>query len=214
MEDTVKMIAVLVLILIGTVILGHAVLAPSAPTVEQASAALANTERQLADVVTKSTSTSRALDHRLGTPQSLSQELQDFDRTSQRLEGLLGELGREIAAYDAAGTEKMAVFNQELAAIKDPTTRRRLEHLHARAEAKIVRRLARSRAAFAGLQTVVGRGADVQHAARCVQIAHDLEVQGSDLRAQVQFTRRQVMEYARLTTTLLAALTRSAENGD
>jgi DNA repair exonuclease SbcCD ATPase subunit len=201
----------MVLVVLAAVIAGREVLKPPPPTVEQASAALATTERELAAVVTETTITSGALDRGLDTPQGLSQELQNFDHNTQRLARLLAELAREIRAYDAARTQRMAAFNQELAAIKDSTTRRRVEHLRARASAMIRRRLARSRAALAALHTVVERGADVRHAARCVQLAHDLEVQGSDLRAQVQFTRQEVAEYARLTTTFLARLTTSAE---
>ena len=208
-----KTIAILVLVLVTVVIVGHAVLSPPAPTVEQASTALAKTERDLATVMTQSTITAGALDHDLDTP-NVAHELQEFDRTTARLTRLVAELGTEIAAYDTARTEKMRAFNHELAAIKDPATKRHLEHLRARASATIRRRLARSRAALAGLQTLVGRGADVAHAARCVQLAHDLDVQGTDLRAQVQFTRQQVAQYARLTTTLLARLTTPSETAD
>ena len=108
----------------------------------------------------------------------------------------------------------MVAFDHELAAIKDPTTRRLLHRVRARANATITRRLKRSRATLTALHTVVERGADIQHTARCVQLAHDLELQGSDLRAQVQFTRHQVAEYARLTTTLLAKLTTLSEQTD
>jgi hypothetical protein len=210
----VKPIAIVVLVVVTVVIVGHAVLAPPAPTVEQASAALATTERQLAVVVTKSTITSRDLDQGLDTPLGISQELQDFDRTTAGLERLLAELDKEIRAYDAARTEKMAAFNHELQAINSPATRRHVEHLRARASATTARRLTRSRSTLTALHALIERGADVQHAARCVQLAHDLDVQGSDLRAQVQFTRHQVVAYARLTTTLLANLTTPSQQTD
>ena len=42
-----KPVAIVVLILVAAVIVGHAVLGPGAPTVEQASNALAKTEREL-----------------------------------------------------------------------------------------------------------------------------------------------------------------------
>jgi chromosome segregation ATPase len=210
----VKTIAIVLLILVTAVIVCHAVLGQSAATVEQAGAALSATEHQLTDAVTKSAATLGAIDQGLATPQGLSQELQEFDRAAQQLERLVGELDREIAAFDTARTEKMTEFNDEFDAIASAPIRHHLEHLRARANASAARRLAHSRAILTRLQTVVTRGADVQHAARCLHIAHDLDVQGSDLRDQVQFTRQQAAEYARLTTTLLAALTHAAENGD
>lgn len=86
--------------------------------------------------------------------------------------------------------------------------------MRARANATITRRLTRSRSTLAALHTIIERGADVQHAARCVQLAHDLALQGADLRAQVQFTRQQVAEYNRRTTTLLAKLATPSESTD
>jgi hypothetical protein len=117
----VKTAAIVVLLIVTVVVVGTAVLAP--PTVEQASSALAKTERDLASSMTRSTTLAGALDHDLDTPE-LSRELAAFDQATARLARLVGELDREIIAYDNARTRKLAAFDQKLSAIKDPTTRR------------------------------------------------------------------------------------------
>jgi hypothetical protein len=65
--------------------------------------------------------------------------------------------------------------------------------------------------ALGELQQVLAQGEDLTHAARCAKLADDLNVQGQDLQAQVQRAKEQVAGYGRLTTNLLAALTKTNE---
>ena len=76
------------------------------------------------------------------------------------------------------------------------------------------RGLTTSRSALDGLQLVLAQGGDLQHAARCVTLADELQVQGTDLEAQVQRAKDQAASYARVSNTLLAKLTTPTEKAD
>jgi septal ring factor EnvC (AmiA/AmiB activator) len=183
-----------------------------AQDVDQANAALAKTEHRLADEVTKSTGTATALEQDFSTPDKLPGELTEFVTTTDRLRQLSEDLGKDITAYETATTNKLAEFDGELKAIKDTSTRRHMERLRVKAQRQAAERVQISRSALDGLQLVLAQGGDLQHAAKCVQLADELHVQGTDLESQVRTARDQAAAYARLSNTLLAKLTTPAEN--
>jgi hypothetical protein len=78
-------------------------------------------------------------------------------------------------------TEMPAIHHGELCAVAMNAERSKhpsLECLRSHVNTRITHRLARSRASLAMLRAVVERGLDVQHAAHCVQLAHELDVHG------------------------------------
>ena len=178
-----------------------------AQDVDQANAALAKTEHRLADEVTKSTGSATALEHDFAAPDKLPAELTEFATTTDHLRQLSEDLGKDITAYETATTNKLAEFDGELKAIKDSSTRRHMERLRAKAQRQAAERVQISRSALDRLQLVLAQGGDLQHAAKCVQLADELHVQGTDLDTQVRTARDQAAAYARLSNTLLAKLT-------
>jgi len=185
-----------------------------AQDVDQANAALAKTEHRLADEVTTSTETAQALEQDFSSPDKLPAELTEFAKTTERLRQLSEDLGKDVTAYETATTTKLAEFDGELKAIKDSSTRRHVERLRAKAQRQAAERLQTSRSALDDLQLVLAQGGDLQHAAKCVQLADELHIQGNDLDAQVRRAKDQAAAYARLSNTLLAKLTTPAENTD
>ena len=111
--------------------------------VEQANAALAKTERGLANEVTKGTATAKELEQDFAAPDKLPAELTEFARTTDRLQQLSQDLAKDIATYETATSNKLVEFDTELKAIKDASTRRHMERLRARAQRQAAERPAR-----------------------------------------------------------------------
>lgn len=176
--------------------------------VERATTALSNTEQRIAAEVGKSTMSAKAVEQELATPEQLPQELTEFSRTTTSLRHLSQDLANDIGAYEITHAAKIAEFDQELQAIKDQATHRHMERLRTRAQRQATEQLQSARSALDALQTVLAQGADLQHAARCVQLADELRVHADELATQVATAKDQANAYARLSTTLLAKLTR------
>lgn len=188
-----------------------------AQSVERATERLDKTEQKLADKVNGSKSTAKALEADLGAPdgqERLPGELAEFGRSTERLHELQAELEKDIASYDTARTAKLADFETELKQINDAGTRRHMERLRARAQHHTTEALQNAQMALDALNSVLAQGTDLQHAARCVQLADELHLQGSDLETQVQRAKEQVASYSRLSNTLLAKLTTSTTAAD
>lgn len=189
----------------------------SAQSVEEASARLARTEGKLAAAVTESAQRAGALAAQIESPDGLDRvpaELQEFVRSTERLVQLRDDLEKDIAAYDAARMAKLAEFESELKQIQDSGTRRHMERLRSRSVRHTTDQLQRARTALDTLHAVLNQGSDLQHAARCVQLAEELQLQGNDLLDQVARAKQQVATYERLSKTLLAKLTTNTTTGD
>jgi hypothetical protein len=213
-----KKIAAGLLGVIALSMVGNAVFVPTsarAQSVEQASAKLSKTEAQLASAVTKSATGAVAVTQELQNPSQpgLTGQLTEFGRTNDRLKQLQDELSKDIGSFEEARAAKLATLDAELLAIKDTTTRRQMERLRTRAVHQVTERLTAAKATLDTLQLVLAQGEDLTHAAKVVQLAEDLTVQSQDLAAQVQRAKDQATQYAKLTTTLLASLTKT-ENAD
>jgi len=92
-----------------------------------------------------------------------------------------GRARQDIASYDAARNSKLADLDNELKQIKDASTRRHMERLRTRAQHQTTEALQNAQAALASLESVLAQGTDLQHAAKCVQIADELQLQGQTL---------------------------------
>lgn len=189
----------------------------SAQSVEHANQRLEQTEQKLAAEVTKSAQSAKALANDLETtdgPDRLPTELAEFVRSTDRLRQLQADLEKDISNYDVARTAKLAEFDVELKLIKDNNTRRHMERLRARSQRHTTEQLQNARTALDTLQAVLNQGSDLQHAAKCVQLADELQLQGNDLSNQVQRAKEQVATYNRLSNTLLAKLTTNTTTTD
>jgi hypothetical protein len=196
---------------------GRALLAPGtarAQNVERAATAMSTTEERIATQVGKSAASAKAVEQELATPDQLPQELTEFGRTTGRLRQLSQDLANDIGAYETAHAATMAEFDQQLQAIKDQGTRRHMDRLRTRAQRQATEQIQAARSALDTLQTVLAQGADLQHAARCVQLADELRVHADELATQVATAKDQATAYARLSTTLLAKLTRPTADSE
>lgn len=191
--------------------------AASAQSVEQAIERLDKTERKLADEVATSATSAKAVANDLETTDGhdrLPTELAEFVRSTDRLRQLQADLEKDINNYDTARTAKLADFESELKQIKDSNTRRHMERLRARSQRHTTEQLQNARTALDTLAAVLNQGTDPQHAAKCVQLADELQLQGADLTNQVQRAKEQVASYNRLSNTLLTKLTTNTTAAD
>lgn len=180
-----------------------------AQAVEQATEHLQKTEHELSAEVKDSTNNANNVANDLNTDgqDRLPAALAEFGRSTQRLHELHAELAKDISNYDAARTSKLADLNTELQQIKDSGTRRHMERLRTRAQRQTTEAIQNAQNALAALEGVLAQGTDLQHAARCVQLADELQLQGNDLATQVERAKEHVATYNRLTNNLLAQLT-------
>jgi hypothetical protein len=179
-----------------------------AQTVEQASANLSKTERDLRTTAASTGAQANAIKQGLASPDhsQLPSELQDFNRSTQRLVTLRADLGKDISTYQAACNEKLDTFDQERAAITDAQTQRSMNVLRRHTEQDMNERLAAARATLDHLDTVIAKGADLEHAAKCVLIAEELHTHGTDIDAQLKTAKEQAATYAKVTNGLLARI--------
>jgi hypothetical protein len=188
-----------------------------AQSVEQANQRLEQTEHQVAIEVTKSATSAKALatDFESADGQDrLPAELAEFVRSTDRLRQLQADLEKDINNYDTARTAKLVEFDTELKLIKDNGTRRHMERLRARSQRHTTEQLQNARTALDTLAAVLNQGTDLQHAAKCVQLADELQLQGNDLATQVVRAKEQIATYNRLSNTLLAKLTTNTAAAD
>jgi hypothetical protein len=186
-----------------------------AQNVEQATERLDKTEHQLSAEVKDSNNTAKDVATDLTDGQDrLPGALAEFGKSTQRLHELRAELAKDIASYDAARNSKLADLDNELKQIKDASTRRHMERLRTRAQHQTTEALQNAQAALASLESVLAQGTDLQHAAKCVQIADELQLQGTDLTNQVQRAKEHVATYSRLSNNLLAQLTTTTTTTD
>lgn len=185
-----------------------------AQSVDDANKHLAKTEERLANEVGKSNQAATAVVTDLNTPERLPAELTEFGRTTQRLQTLSQDLSKDIASYETATTAKLGEFDNELKLIKDAGTRRHLERVRGKAQRQAAERLHAARSALDSLHLVLSQGTDLQHAAKSVQLADELQLHGNDLERQVQQAKDQATSYARLSNTLLAKLTTTTEKAE
>jgi hypothetical protein len=68
-------------------------------------------------------------------------------------------------------------------------------------------RLEHAQATLDGLDAVLAKGSDLQHAAKCVLIADDLHTNGEDLNRQLAQAKQDADQYATTTNALLARIT-------
>jgi hypothetical protein len=63
-----------------------------------------------------------------------------------------------------------------------------------------------AKATLDNLDTVPAKGADLQHAAKCVLIAAELHTHGQDVDAQLKTAREQARDHGKVTNGLLARI--------
>lgn len=204
-----KLVGVVVLLIAVIVSVGYVVGPSSAATVEGADRALARTEHELRSAVEKNGTYAASLEERLGSDDRavLPQNLREFLASTDRLSSLRDELCRDIEHLSAASAEKLQEFDRESSQITDPVTRSAMTGLRQSAREHAVARLAAARSAMDLLDRVLAEGRDVQHAAKCVLIADELELRGQQVADRVRQAKDEATSYAKLTTELLSRLT-------
>jgi len=205
-----KFLGSLLLLGVGSAIVGPSLQPPSVHAMDQASSNLTRTENNLKSAVSTTVRRAQVVEQRAdGNRTALPAALQDFTLSTQRLASLRENLAHDITAYEEARAKKMDEFTKELGDIKDEGTRRAMENLRRHAEEQAAERLALARAALTGLDDTLAQGADLQHAARCVMLADEFNTQGEDLDATVRQAKTQASSYAAVTSDLLARITRA-----
>ena len=206
---------ILITLAIGTIaLLARLCLVASAhaQSVDQATQELARTETALRTGITTTNEKAKALQDHLTTPdtKSLPSDVEEFLNTTARLSRLRDELRERITDLDTATTRTLVAFDQERASITDPVTRRAMTGLRAQARQQSAARLSQARAALDHLGRVLDQGQDVAHAARCVQLAEELNQHNAALDETVQRATDEAATYTTMTTDLLARLTAPA----
>jgi hypothetical protein len=95
--------------------------------VERVSTKLATTQRELQTATTTTTAQAAVLQQGLSSSEpgrALPKELQDFNTSTKRLCTLRENLTKDITEYENASQAQLALFDQERAAITDPTMSR------------------------------------------------------------------------------------------
>jgi hypothetical protein len=180
-----------------------------AQPMERASANLQQTQQQLRTAATKATNQVQSIQQGLTSPEpgkELPKELQDFNTTTIRLTKLREDLGRDITEYQTAYNTQLERFDQERAAITDPSTARSMMTLRRHTEQDTTERLEAARATLEHLDSVIAKGADLAHAAKCVLIAEELHTHGTDLDTQLKTAKDQATAYASMTNGLLSRI--------
>ena len=211
-EKTSTMKAFVGFFLIALAVFGihHAFGSPQ--TVEAATNNLAHTEATLKDATVDSRAQATQLTNGLtGTDRqaALPQELQEFNRSTERLITLRDQLQTDINEYKTAYNAKIAEFDQENASITDATTQRGMTTLRRRTEQDMTERIDAARSTMDQLGTVLAKGSDLQHAAKCVLIADELHAHGEDLDNQIQMAKQAATQYATTTNGLLARISQA-----
>lgn len=202
-----KTIAALLVIGLGVMAVHDALTSP--PSVEAASNSVASTETKLKDVATNTREQAKQLANHLNTPDretALPQELDDFNRSTERLLTLRENLRKDIDDYKTAYNTKLAEFDQERKQIADPSTQRTITTLRRQTEQDMTERINNAQATLDRLDAVITQGTSLQHAAKCIIIADDLHQHGTDLDQQLQLTQQAANTYASTTTGLLARI--------
>ena len=186
--------------------------AASPPTVEAATNNLAHTEADLKSATIDTRAQAAQLMAGLAAPDrqtALPQELQEFNRSTDRLLTLRDQLQKDIDEYQAAYNAKIAEFDQENASINDAATQRGMTTLRRRAEQDMTERIGAARGTIDQLGTVLAKGSDLQHAAKCVLIADGLHAQGEELDNQITAAKQAATQYATTTSGLLARISQA-----
>jgi hypothetical protein len=210
-HDFMKTLSILALVGVVGITLTH-VIAPTpvrADNVMIASKQLATTEHDLKDAVTTTRAQAGTVAQGLDQPNredALPTELQEFNHTTERLIALRETLRRDIDTYQTAATTKLAEFAKEQAAITDEATQRSMCSLRRHTEDDIKERLDNARNTLDQLDTVLAKGNDLGHAAKCVLIADSLHQHGEDVDQQLQQARTTAAQYATTTGNLLARI--------
>jgi predicted nucleic acid-binding Zn-ribbon protein len=178
-----------------------------AQTVEAATNAIKRDQKELRETATMT----RAQATQLGTDldrqhAALPSELEDFNRSTQRLTTLREHLRADIADYQSAYTTRLAEFDTERAQITNPTTQRTIAVLRRHTDDDMNERVQNANSTLDTLDNVLAQGSDLQHAAQCVIIANDLHTNGEDLDQQLKEAKTTANTYATTTTNLLARI--------
>ena len=184
-----------------------------AQTVEQASKNLARTEMNLRTAANSTVASANAMKQEQSSPErasSLPKELQEFDLNTKRLTTQRDNLNKDLDDYAAAYQQKLQAFDAENAAIVDEATKRTIAALRRELEQTVQDSLTVGRATLMRLDAVLAKGADLQHAAKCVLIAEELDNHGKEMDAQLKAATDQARSYTTITNTLLARLNTAA----
>jgi len=193
---------------------GYVVSSLSAPrpvraqTVEEANATITKTERDLRTTATSTATQAAGIQQGLSSSNhaGLANELQDFNRLNDHLMNLRAELAKDIDEYKTAYTDKLAAFDLERSCITDPATQRSMDVLRRHTEQDMNERVMAAKATLEQLDNVLTKGADLEHAAKCIIIAEELQTHGQDVDAQLKAAKEQANNYAKLTNNLLARI--------
>jgi len=202
-----KTITALLVVGLGAMEVHHALNSP--PSVEAASNAVASTETKLKDAATTTRDQAKQLSDGLAAPdreRALPQQLEDFNRSTERLLTLRDNLRKDIDDYKTAYNTKLGEFDQERNQIADPSTQRTITSLRRQTEQDMSERINNAQATLDHLDTVITQGTSLQHAAKCIMIADELHQHGTDLDQQLQATQQAANTYASTTSSLLARI--------
>jgi len=137
---------------------------------------------------------------------TLPKELEEFTTSTERLCSLREHLTNDIREYETTSQEHLALFDNERALINDPITTRSMATLRRHTEEDANDRVTNARATLEQLSTVLTKGADLQHAARCVLLAETFHEQGTTLDTSLRTAKEQATLYASVTNGLLARI--------